>query len=197
MIAQQPPRSPHVGTRMTLDEYLALPGDKPYLEYQLGVVTQKRSPNFAHGALAFRIGAVIETATDPSAHVIIAVEARLVSGGFARLPDLSATLTDRIPTDVDGAILHQASVPADVVVEILSPGQTLDAMLERCRWFIGEGVGAAILVDPSEHAAYLITGSSAADATGPLTRASVLDLRRYLPGCRFTVDEVFAVLRLH
>ena len=38
------PRSRWVGARMTLDEFLALPEEKPYLEWDRGVVLQKDVP---------------------------------------------------------------------------------------------------------------------------------------------------------
>ena len=38
-------------TRMTLTEFLALPEEKPALEYENGEVTQKVSPKGRHSAL--------------------------------------------------------------------------------------------------------------------------------------------------
>ncbi|MBK7725654.1 MAG: Uma2 family endonuclease [Dehalococcoidia bacterium] len=46
---------------MTPEEYLALPEEKPYLEYVDGVVLQKPMPNEEHSRIAFRIGFLIQT----------------------------------------------------------------------------------------------------------------------------------------
>jgi hypothetical protein len=40
--------SPWVGQRMTLDAFLALPEEKPALEFDGEVVTQKMAPTFDH-----------------------------------------------------------------------------------------------------------------------------------------------------
>ncbi|MBK7329838.1 MAG: Uma2 family endonuclease [Dehalococcoidia bacterium] len=52
-------QSKYHGVRMTPEEYLALPEEKPYLEYVDGVVLQKPMPNEDHGRIAFRIGFLI------------------------------------------------------------------------------------------------------------------------------------------
>ena len=54
-------QSKYHGVRMTPEEYLALPEEKPYLEYVDGVVLQKPMPNEEHGRIAFRIGFLIQT----------------------------------------------------------------------------------------------------------------------------------------
>jgi len=40
---------------MTPEQYLALPQEKPYLEYVDGMVLQKLMPTFDHGALVIRL----------------------------------------------------------------------------------------------------------------------------------------------
>ena len=49
------PRSRWVGARKTLEEFLALPEEKPYLEWDNGVVTQKAAPQFDHASLQAEI----------------------------------------------------------------------------------------------------------------------------------------------
>jgi Uma2 family endonuclease len=48
-------QSKYHGVRMTPEQYLALPEDKPYLEYVDGVVLQKPMPNKDHAELAAEI----------------------------------------------------------------------------------------------------------------------------------------------
>ena len=40
--------APWVGQQMSLEQFLALPEVKPYLEYEDGIVRQKMSPIFVH-----------------------------------------------------------------------------------------------------------------------------------------------------
>ena len=48
---ERSPVSKYHGRRMTEEEYLALPEEKPYLEYVDGVVLQKPVPDDLHGRL--------------------------------------------------------------------------------------------------------------------------------------------------
>jgi Uma2 family endonuclease len=50
-------------TGLTLDQFLALPEEKPALEYIDGVVTQKMPPVGPHGLLKFTIAKWLDRAT--------------------------------------------------------------------------------------------------------------------------------------
>ena len=50
-------QSKYHGVRMTPEEYLALPEEKPYLEYIDGMVVQKPMPTNEHAKLALEVGA--------------------------------------------------------------------------------------------------------------------------------------------
>ena len=52
---------------MTPAEYLALPEEKPYLEYVDGMVMQKPRPSKIHSMLALRIGYFARERPDPDA----------------------------------------------------------------------------------------------------------------------------------
>lgn len=76
--------------------------------------------------------------------------------------------------------------PPDVAIEILSPGQSLRGMNERCRWFVANGVPAAVAVNPRRRtvAVYRADGTEAT-----LRAGDVLDLDDIVPGLR---DVVFS-----
>ncbi|MBK7126193.1 MAG: Uma2 family endonuclease [Dehalococcoidia bacterium] len=83
-------QSKYHGVRMTPEEYLALPEEKPYLEYVDGVVLQKPMPNEEHGRIAFRIGFLIQTWLGSiPARIGGEIRARLGDLPNYRLPDLS------------------------------------------------------------------------------------------------------------
>ncbi len=49
-------QSKYHGVRMTPEQYLALPDEKPYLEYIDGMVVQKPMPNEHHAPIALEVG---------------------------------------------------------------------------------------------------------------------------------------------
>ena len=61
---------------MTPEQYLALPEEKPYLEYVDGMVLQKPMPTEDHGALSFEIGLYIRRWTGDGGESNLGVEVR-------------------------------------------------------------------------------------------------------------------------
>ncbi|MBE0609706.1 MAG: Uma2 family endonuclease [Dehalococcoidia bacterium] len=128
------------GRRMTEAQYLALPEEKPYLEYVDGVVIQKPMPNAIHRKLVKYI--VVELAlyerraggdSGPEGRI------RLGDGPSYRIPDAAYWAPGR-PSGDD-------SIPT-LVVEVRSPGQTIGELREKCRFYRRSGVEACWLIDP-------------------------------------------------
>src|SRR5215211_2386476 len=71
--------SPYVGQRMTLEEFLALPEEKPALEYIDGVVRQKVAPKPVHASIQFFLMDVINRFARPRRLGIVLPEARFVT----------------------------------------------------------------------------------------------------------------------
>ena len=63
-------------TRLTVDEFLALPETEPVSELIDGEVVQKVSPNLRHGVLAVEIGALLRAHLLPTRAGVVAVEVR-------------------------------------------------------------------------------------------------------------------------
>jgi Uma2 family endonuclease len=179
------------GQRLTLDEFLALPEEKPYLEYVDGVVRQKMSPTNRHGRFEGELFRRFDGAGDRSDPLVAFVEVRVTFAGRSTVPDVVAMRSSRVQVDADGYVVDYTTVPPDLVVEIASPGQSRADQDERCRWFIRNGV-VALRVDPQRQTVRVFR---AASESGELIGSDVIDLEDVAPGLRFTVDEVFAVLR--
>ena len=176
------------GRRLTLEEFLALPEEEPALEYVDGEVTQKVSPKYRHGRLQF----VITGLLDRPGISIAASESRTTYAGRSLVPDVIVFTWDRNPVGQDGGIPDEVTIPPDVAVEIRSPGHSLRDQVERCRWYVANGVRVAPLADPISRT---VRAFRPDDEQGPLSGDDVVDLSRVIPGCAFSVNEVFAALR--
>ena len=177
--------------QLTLAEFLRLPEEEPALEYWHGEVTQKVSPLGPHGALQYTFGELISRSTGPGRPFRVFTETRITIGGVSTVPDLVVYRRERVPRDEGGRVAAYFTVPPDVAVEILSPGQSRPALLDRCRWYVENGVALAIFVDPLREVVRLFR--PAADS-GDLRGSDVLDLSDILPGFALTIDELFAPL---
>ena len=176
------------GRRLTLEEFLALPEEKPALEYADGEVMQKVSPKARHGKLQFVITDLLDWPKVSSAFS----ETRTTFAGRSFVPDVIAFTWDRVPEDERGEIPDDITIPPDVAVEIRSPGQSLSGQVERCRWYVANGVRASLLVDPLRRVVQVFRPNG---ESGPLAGDDVVDLSDVIPGCSFSVHELFAALR--
>jgi Uma2 family endonuclease len=178
---------------ITLEAFLALPEEKPALEYFGGRITQKVSPKLRHGLVQGHIGSLANNLIVSARSGIAAPELRITMGGASRVPDVAIFRWDRIPRDEHGELLDDVVTPPDVVVEVLSPGQTHRAMLARCHWYIEQGVQAALLVQPRARWIDVVRADS---PIVRLTPGDTLDLSDVIPDLVLPVSEIFALVTI-
>ena len=164
---------------MTPEEYLALPEEKPYLEYIDGMVVQKPMPTEEHAELArelsFHLTVWMKTHGGRAG-----VEARAKLGELPnyRLPDLSYWKP---------SIPRGNQSPPTLAVEIRSKDQTMAELRRKCEFLRATGVDACWLIDPVARTAELFEGKRNGVASDVL-RAECL------PGFELPLGELFAVL---
>lgn len=131
--------------RLSLEEYLALPEQKPALEYIDGEVVQKPVARRKHWKLAALV-----------AHILL--EYQREHGGAAGV-EAHVFFEDvrqyRVPDAVYWAPAKpqgddRVSLPPTLAVEIRSPEQTLEDMQAKARFYITHGVDACLLIDPED-----------------------------------------------
>jgi len=177
---------------MTLDEFLSLPEEKPALEYEYGRVTQKVPPDILHSHLQPTLAVLFNQYGGRERRIVVFTEARWNLPHFSRVPDVVVYRRDRLPLDERGRLVHGAfTAPADVAVEIVSPGQTVAAQLRRCVEFVAAGVALALIVDPDDESVVVVRP----DQTVRVTRgAERIDLDEVLPGFDLTAEQLFGTL---
>lgn len=182
-----PPRRPswqsrYHGVRMTPEEYLALPEEKPYLEYVDGMVIQKPMPTAEHADLSAFI--TIELGLYCREHGgKIRPETRTAFGETNyRLPDLSF-----FPA-ASGA--DEDAVPL-VAIEVRSRNQTLAELQAKCRQFLAAGTRECWIVDPVSESVLVLTPDD------ELTRVpGTADLTSELiPGFTLSLPALFAAAK--
>lgn len=177
--------------RMTLEEFLRLPEEKPALEYLDGVVTQKVSPQGQHGVLEFAVAASINGYGLPRRLARAIPELRATYGGWSPVPDVAVYRWDRVPLTPDGKVANRFTEPPDIAVEIVSPEQSVGDLLDKCRWYVDHGVTIALVVDPEHELVWEVRPG--AEPHVPRGRDRI-DLDAVLPGFELTVDGLFATL---
>ena len=178
-----------VQTDLDLEAFLeADPEEPPYLEYEGdGLVRRKMTPTTDHGAIAAHLcGLFDHWQRQTGRRLYVYVELRTISGGLARLPDVSVYRA-RPP---ENARKHALAV-ADLSIEIRSPHESLLHQRAKCRWYLEQGARAALLLDPDTEIAECFGPAGAWEA---YTDTRVLPLDDILPGLDLTPRAIFAIL---
>ena len=178
--------------RLSLDEFLALPEERPALEYVDGEVIQNVSPKFRHIRLQYGLADLVNRFAVPRRLARAEPELRVNFGGRSVVPDVSVFTWDRIPEDEHGEVEDDVFIAPDIAVEVRSPGQLVRDQVDRCRWYVANGVRLSVFVNTQ--ARYVRTFRSDAESE-PLRGSDRVDLGDVIPGFSFTVDELFAALR--
>lgn len=177
-------------TRLTLEEFLALPETEPPCEYLDGEVFQKVSPNIPHSILAVEIAALLREWARAHEPCLVGVEGRHVARGLNRsyLPDIHLTKMSRVAGHEDEAPM---TVTPDVVVEVLSPDDRPAVVVDKVEMYVALGVPVLLLVDPEDRTVreYRATLPSRVHHEG-----DTLDLSPVLAGFRLDVSDLFAIL---
>jgi Uma2 family endonuclease len=179
-------------TPLTLEEFLRLPEEKPALEFTDGVVSQKVSPKGRHGTLQGELVERLNQSARPHKLARAIPELRVTFGGASYVPDIAVYQWQRIPVDAHGRIADDFREPPDIAIEIVSPEQSLTALVRRCLWYVANGVQAALLVDPADESVLAFRSDRPASAWSGSDRIDVSDM---LPDFQLSVDQLFASLR--
>ena len=108
-------------------------------------------------------------------------------------PTLRCTDGDRIRRGQAGEVADDFFDPPDLVVEVLSPKQSVTALVRRCLWYVDNRVGVALLVDPGNRSVLIFRpGRPAAVLRG----SASIDVSDLLPGFELTVGQLFDSLTI-
>ncbi len=137
-------------TRISLEEFLAMPETEPPSELIDGEVVQKVAPNIYHAMLTARLITLLGQYLEGHREAFVVNELRHVEFGEQRvyLPDISVfAIADRRRV-LAAATERPVDVPPLFAIEVLSPGVSFGRIAERAAFFMRNGTQLLWLVDP-------------------------------------------------
>ena len=170
---------------LTLEEYLALPEEKPYREFIHGRAVPKPMTNSDHIDLVAEIVAALRLyaratggRSGPEASILVgeAHDQRVL------LPDAAYWAPGRRKGR------YPMNAPT-VAVEVRSPSQTRPEQREKCRFYVSHGVEAAWLVDPDSRTVEVFEGGAVLTLSSGDTLTSAA-----MPGFELSVAELFSAV---
>ncbi|MEA5574284.1 Uma2 family endonuclease [Calothrix sp. UHCC 0171] len=178
--------------RLTLEEFLALPeGDVTY-EFVNGAAvpkykTEEISPKFFHSRFQKTLLILLDRCLQNQGRVEVewAIKLKIENENWMPVPDLTYVSYKLLPAD--WLKDEPCPVSPELVVEIISPGQTFGEMTEKATDYIKAGVLRVWVVDTKARTITIF-----APACVPATyRENRLISDDLLPGLEITPDEVF------
>ena len=179
--------------RLTLEEFLKLPEEKPALELVDGVVTQKVAPQWQHGWLQPGLAAMINGYAVPRKLAAALTEIREAFGRDSLVPDVGVYRWERLPRTEAGRLVNAAPAPPDVAIEIRSPDQSVGELVDKCRRYLTHGAQLTLVVDPEIESVIRVAADRSPVTLGGDDR---IDLGPVLPDFDLTVRAVFETLQL-
>jgi len=180
-------------TRVSLEEFLAMPETEPASELIDGEVVQKMSPTLYHGRLTSRLISLLDQYLADTHEGSVVNEVRHVNFAEERvfLPDINVTLAGRLPKGPEAGQHGPLSVQPDFALEVISPGDSVGRVLEKADFYMRAGTQLLWLVDPDSET---ITAHRPGQAPTIHRAPAVINAEPVLRGFTLDVGPLFAVL---
>ncbi|MBD2447639.1 Uma2 family endonuclease [Nostoc sp. FACHB-152] len=138
--------------RLTLEEFLALPDEDVKYEFVNGEAVPKykndeMSPKFFHGSTTVALLLILSAWAEKKGRVVVEWAIKLTRNeqDWVPIPDLTYVSYNRLP--VDWLKDEACPVTPELVIEIISPGQTFGDMAEKATDYLKAGVSRVWVVD--------------------------------------------------
>ena len=175
---------------LTLEEFLALPETEPASEYVCGEVFRKPMPTDIHTDLQYFLTTLLKDYLRRHPLGTARMEWRCLFPGRRRalIPDVSYVSAERWPLGhrVPDGYLH--GVP-DLAIEVLSPKQNTQRLLDKITAYLAHGVRLIWIVDPKGQTIMVIRPGEESVTLRP---GDTLDGGDVLPGFSAAVGDIFA-----
>ncbi|MEG3437406.1 Uma2 family endonuclease [Pannus brasiliensis CCIBt3594] len=177
--------------KLTLEDFLNLPETKPASEYIDGEIRQKPMPQGEHSTLQGELVTGINQVAKPQKIAYALPELRCTFGGRSIVPDIAVFTWERIPRTESGRIANKFETYPDWVIEILSPEQSANKVIEKILFCLRQGTRLAWLIDPEDESVLIFR----LDRMPEIKREDdILPALPVLEDWRLSVREMFAWL---
>ena len=145
---------------LTLEAFLEMPETKPASEFINGRVIQKPMPKPKHSVIQGELVTAINGVLKSKRIGYAFPELRCTFGSRSIVPDISVLKWERLPIDENGDLSDDFEGHPDWAIEILSPQQSYNLVLDKILHALNHGTEMGWLIDPT-HRTILICPAGA------------------------------------
>ncbi|AUT00297.1 hypothetical protein CLI64_07815 [Nostoc sp. CENA543] len=142
--------STQISPQISLEDFLNLPETKPASEYINGRIYQKPMPQGKHSILQTELSSTINQLGKSRKLALALTELRCTFGGRSLVPDIAVFEWSRIPTDEDGEIANKFESYPDWTIEILSPDQSPNRVINKIIFCVNQGTKLGWFIDAND-----------------------------------------------
>ena len=135
---------------LTLEAFLQLPETKPASEYIDGHIIQKPMPKGRHSRLQGKLCTTINQVAEDAKIAYAFPELRCSFGERSIIPDVAVFQWGRIPFTPTGEVPENFGLAPDWTIEILSPDQRPNQVLDNVLHCLKYGTNLGWFVDPDD-----------------------------------------------
>lgn len=182
-----------ISQSLTLEQFLKLPETKPIREYINGEIITKPMPKGKHSRLQLRLCNSINNITEDEKIAYAFPELRCSFGIRSVVPDIAIFNWLNIPFTADGEVPNDFFLPPDWTIEILSPEQNSNRVIDNILYCLDNGCSLGWLIDPEDHSILIFL---------PHQQPQLLRGDQHLPvllgiNLQLTVTQVFDWLKMN
>ncbi|MCT7949379.1 Uma2 family endonuclease [Ancylothrix sp. C2] len=178
--------------QMSLAEFLQLPETKPASEYIAGQIYQKPMPQGKHSILQTRLVTAINQVGEPQQLIYALTELRCTFAGRSLVPDIAVFEWSRIPVDEDGEISNKVEIAPDWIIEILSPEQSPNRVINKIIFSLKHGTKLGWFIDPDDKSVMVFLPNQLPEVKYD---ADILPVLRVTQNWQFSAADVLKLLK--
>jgi Uma2 family endonuclease len=186
---------------LTLATFLQLPETKPASEYLDGEIIQKPMPKGRHSCLQVKLCTAINQVTEDQKIAYAFSELRCTFGDRSIVPDVAVFRWHRIAFSLDGEVPDNFEQQPDWIIEILSPEQKPNRVLDNILYALDHGSQLGWFIDPGDRSILIFQPGQQPQLMRDSSSLSIENQPEYLPvldhiELRLTATQLFGWLKM-
>ncbi|MEH2284934.1 MAG: Uma2 family endonuclease [Nostoc sp.] len=139
-----------LSSNLSLTEFLQLAETKPASEYIDEKIYQKPMPQGKHSRIQTRLSTEINQVSESEQKALALTELRCTFGGRSLVPDIAVFEWSRLVVDESGEIANKFEIYPDWIIEILSPDQSPNRVIDKIIFCINHGTKLGWFIDSND-----------------------------------------------
>ena len=179
--------------KISLEQFLKQPETKPASEYLEGKIYQKPIPQGQHSIIQASLVTAINQIGKPKKLALALPELRSTFGGRSLVPDIAVFEWENIPRDPSGKIANKFELPPDWVIEILSPEQSANRVIDKISFCLNQGTKLGWLIDCEDESVSIFQANTTPNVK---EKEDILTVLEVLKDWQLKTTDLFTWLKL-